>query len=126
MRELREKQKVKNRLYSTPTLAILFIITLLIIRGAFGVMMKERESQRLVSDLEVKEQTLADHEIELKNSIDRLQTDEGLDSEIKEKYSVAKPGEHVVVIVDPRPLATTTASTSPPWYRAFWKSIIGN
>lgn len=123
MRELQQKQRLKQKLYSTPALAVLLIVTLLIIRGAYGVIMKERESAGYVTNLENKVMALSDRQTELKSDITRLQTEEGIDTEIKTRFSVAKTGEHVVVIVDPRGEASSTESESTHWYARLWQSF---
>jgi cell division protein FtsB len=126
MRELRQKQLIKKRLYSTPALVGFALVTLFLIHGAYGVVMKDWESSQKVDDLNIKLQNLTDRQTELKDSIQSLQTDEGIDKEIKEKFSVSRDGEHVVVIVDPKPIATTTDLYDTPWYKRLWDSIIGN
>ncbi|MDB5266453.1 MAG: hypothetical protein JWN89_268 [Parcubacteria group bacterium] len=126
MRELQEKQKRKERLYSTPVLIGLSLITLLVLRGTFVIMQKERESSTYVGSLEEKVTTLADRQAKLKTDTARLSTDEGIDTEIKTRFSVAKAGEHVVVIVDPKEKASTTEPKSGPWYQgvvSFLKSL---
>ncbi|MES2214285.1 MAG: hypothetical protein V4465_02800 [Patescibacteria group bacterium] len=126
MRELQEKQKRRARLYSTPVLVALALITLLILRGTFVIMQKERESSTYVGNLQVKVMTLADRQSKLKEDIGRLETDEGIDTEIKTRFSVARAGEHVAVIVDPREKATTTPEKPESWYHpitSFLKSL---
>lgn len=124
MRELQRKQTIKRRLYSTPVLLALALVTLLLVKGAYGVIEKERTSSIAVKDLAAKVGTLSAQEIELKSEITRLNTEAGLAEAIKEKFNVSAVGEHVAVIVDPHPVATSTASSSSSWYKRFWDAII--
>jgi Tfp pilus assembly protein PilX len=123
MRELQQKQRLKQKLYSTPALIVLLVVTLLIGRGAYGVIMKERESAGYVYSLEEKVIALSDRQAKLKNDTSRLETDEGIDTEIKTRFSVAKAGEHVAVIVDPRGEASSTDAHLAPWYQKLWQSF---
>jgi cell division protein FtsB len=123
MRELQERQKIKKRLYSKPVLLILVAVTLLIMRGTYVVMKKERESARVVAVLQAKADELALRQTELKTSITRLETDEGIEGEIKERFNVSRPGEYVVVIVDAKDKASTTATTTTLWYKRLWSKF---
>lgn len=126
MRELRQKQIIKQRLYSTLSLVILGLITIFLMHGAYVVAQKGFDSKAKVDVLNEQKTSLMNRQNELQGSIQSLQTDEGIDKEIKEKFSVSKEGEKVVVIVDPKPIATTTELKTGPWYKKLWSSIIGD
>lgn len=117
MRELQQRQKIKKRLYSLPALAILFIITILVVRGTYGIVEKQRESAMHVEELKAKVASLSLRQKELSEDISRLKTDEGIDTEIKTKFNVSKEGEHVAVIVDPSVEDSSSSATTSPWYK---------
>lgn len=126
MKELRQKQIVKRRLYSTPILVILIIITGFIVHSTYKIVQKYRESAGYVNALKQKATDLTSREIQLKNDIARLSTDEGIDSEIKEKFNVSKEGERVAIIVDQTDNSSGTATSSEHWWKSLWSSIMGN
>jgi hypothetical protein len=117
MRELQQKQKAKQRLYSLPVVVVLGIVTFLVINGAYSVLMKRQESSVYVKELETKVELLNIREAEVRANILRLQTDEGINAEIKKKFSVTMEGEKVVVIVDPKVETPTVSTTTEPWYK---------
>jgi cell division protein FtsB len=123
MRELQQRQKVKKKLYSIPVLGILALFTIFILRGTFLVMKKQHTSAQAVDELQAKVAGLATRQTELRADIDRLATDEGIDAEIKERFSVSRPGEHVVVIVDPEVISTSTVPVKIPWYKKLLEAI---
>jgi cell division protein FtsB len=125
MRELEKKQRTKKRIYSIPVLLILFALTVLLARGTYGVMKKRQESSNHVETLRAKLQELEDRKAELNKNIDRLSTPEGVDREIKEKFSVSKEGEEVAIIVDLKESATSTETTSGPFYKRWWNMVKG-
>src|SRR3989344_4411273 len=43
MRTLEKKQRIRRVIYSVPSLIVLLIITIFLVRGAFGVLIKDRE-----------------------------------------------------------------------------------
>ena len=55
---------------------------------------------------------------ELMTQINELQTTQGVEAEIRSKFTVAKPNEHMVIVLD-GPLASTT----PPENDGFWQSL---
>lgn len=124
MRELQQKQKAKQRLYSLPVLGALTVVLLLIMNGTYNVWKKKHESSLHVIELQTRVESLKARELELQANISRLQTDDGIDTEIKKKYSVSKEGEHVVVIVDPKTATTTIPIVKKAWYQRLWDGII--
>lgn len=126
MKELRQKQIVKRRLYSTPVLIILLIITGLIIHSTYKIVQKYRESAGYVNVLKQKANDLTTRETQLKGDITRLGTDEGIDTEIKEKFNVSKEGEKVAIIVDQADNSSNTATSTEHWWKRLWGSIMGD
>jgi len=124
MDELRKKQKLKKRLYSAPSLAVLLLITFVFVRGTYIVFEKKAESAEYVAALEVKAESLREKQAELTQNIESLKTEEGLEKEVKEKYNVSKPGEKVVILVDPKATSTDEAPDSRAWYQKAWDAII--
>lgn len=126
MKELQRKQKIRQIIYSFPALIILTIITFFLVKGAIKVMDKEWESSKRVKDLEGKVATLILREQKLREGIGRLETEEGIKEEIKERFNVTAEGEHVAVIVDRKEVSSSTDLSALPWYKRFWIAIMGN
>ncbi len=124
MDELRKKQKLKKRLYSWPALILLAAITFVFVRGTYIVFTKKAESEQYVQTLNSKAIALKAEESELKAEIASLGTSAGIEKEVKEKYNVAKEGEHVVILVDKPDTATSTALEGRPWWHRAWDAII--
>lgn len=124
MKELRDKQRFKNTLYSLPVLALAAIIVLLLGKGAASVLMKERESARTLQSLEEKNKALNERYEELKEDVARLGTEEGILEEIRSKFNVTRPGEHLAIVVSEEKQATTTEpsalSRGWAWLTGLW------
>jgi cell division protein FtsB len=123
MRELQRKQKLKKILYSLPMLALLAAFTAFLAKGAFGIMKIERRSAERVGSLEAEALVLDNRRRELNGEIERLKTDEGIMEEIREKFSVARDGEHVAIIVEEKTRGGEKAAEDS-WYKRFWNAII--
>ena len=124
MRELQRKQRIKRAVYSLPSIIILSIIAFILTKGALGVMGKERESSGRSKDLEKKAAALVLREQELREGIARLETEEGIKGEIKEKFNVTQAGEYVAVVVDDPGAASSTDNQALPWYKRLWSAIM--
>ena len=70
-------------------------------------MEKNLESKKNVVLLEDQLSEARKKNEELSKHIAILNTEEGVESEIRQKFSVSKEGEQVAVIIDPKPLAET-------------------
>lgn len=124
MRELREKQKFKNALYSLPVLVLCLLAVILLARGAGSILLKERESAQTLETLEEKNAALKVRHEELKGEVARLGTEEGILEEIRSKFNVVRPGEHLAIVVG----AEVRAATATPsalkrgwaWFTGLW------
>ncbi|MEK7569347.1 MAG: septum formation initiator family protein [Patescibacteria group bacterium] len=100
MRGFQEKKRWRNILESKPVLTLLAVLFLLLawsVYGLFGKMEGTRKnrgiSENKVKELELKKENLS-------ADIGNLNTEEGVERNIREKYGLAKPGEGVIIIVD--------------------------
>lgn len=125
MRELENRQKFRKRLYSVPALAVLLVITVMLVKGAYSILLTERESARDARLLAEEVDALALREQVLKEAIEKLETPEGVEEEIKSKYNVARAGEMVAVVVDRPENKASTTQEKLPWWKRIWTAIIG-
>lgn len=107
MKDFQQRKKVRKILYSRNVIIVLCVVTILLVRGAWGVMEKNLESKKNVVLLEDQLSEARKKNEELSKHIAILNTEEGVESEIRQKFSVSKEGEQVAVIIDPKPLAET-------------------
>lgn len=100
MLPFQERKKFRKILYSKATLVVLFFLVVVIGRGAWQIHQKaviaqgERaQAARAVEELNLRVQGL-------EKSLTRLRSPEGAEGEARQKYTVARPSEEVVIIVD--------------------------
>ena len=124
MRELQQRQRFKRLLYSVPSLVLLSALTLVLAKGAVGVLSKERLSEEQARILSEEAEALALRKNELKDDIASLETETGINEEIRRRYSVTQEGEHLAIIVDAKKSATSTDEGRKPWYKRLWAVII--
>ena len=100
MNDFQRKRKIRKILYSRGVLFCLFLLLLLVSKATWSLYDKERESRKNLDRVEADLLALSLREEQLKKDIARLRTPEGIESEIREQFQVAKPGESMVVLVE--------------------------
>ncbi len=121
MEDFRIKQKIRKKVYSRWVFFSLLILTALLLQGVFGAWKKHQASKK---NLEVVEKNLTEarmREKELDTQIEVLNTQEGIESEIRERFSVTRPGEEIVLIIDD----LNNESIEPDKDESFWRKIKG-
>lgn len=118
MLDFQQKRKLRGVLYSRVTVVILGILVLFSLHSIWGLYGKQRESEELRDNAAKRVAVLSARDTELRDQIGRIQTEQGIEAEIRSKFSVTKPNENVAVIVD----ATNTTEQAPK--RGFWQKIV--
>lgn len=80
---------------------MLLVVLFLTARAAYNVYGKETESRDRATRARTELRNLQQRKIEVAKAIEQLNTKEGMEREIRNSFRVAKPGEHLVVLVDP-------------------------
>ena len=119
MLDFQQKRKLRSVAYNRITLVLLALLVLFAVRSVWGVYQKQRESMALRTQAQLYVNELSAREAELHTQIDQLATTEGVESEIRSKFSVAKEGENMAIVVDDEGSATSTHATSSSWWQKF-------
>lgn len=100
MKEFRQKHIIRQRIYSKPVILLLLVILFFIAHGTWNVFKRSHQSdQKLV----LAEESLAKFEEKrdtITQEIERLETNVGIEEEIRSKFDLAREGEKSIVIVD--------------------------
>lgn len=100
MREFEQKKIRRKILYSPITLILLFLAIVLLFNSVYKVYKKEVLSRENLQKTEIESRELQDKINRLQASVNFLQTDEGVEAELRSKFRAVKDGESVTVIVD--------------------------
>lgn len=117
MLDFHQKRKVRAVMYHRATLIILSILVLLSIHSVWSVYQKKSISEQAKNVALKHTEELRSREGELQANIGRLKIDTGVEEEIRSKFTVAKDGENMVVVVDDLKVGTSSSYTS------FWQKI---
>lgn len=100
MAEWKSSKKKGNFWHSPLALVVLFLILLIFSFNMIGLIGKERETNKnKISEMN-KLEDLRARETNLNKEIERLNTTEGIEESVRDKFQVVKPGEKMVIIVD--------------------------
>lgn len=103
MREFQEKRKLRKIIFSKKILVLLLFILIFLVYSTAKIYFKSREALSKNEKIENELAQLNQRKSELEKENSRLETESGVEEEIREKFDVLKPGEKVVVIVDKVP-----------------------
>lgn len=104
MQDFKKKREFQKKLFSKPILFILIIILVFITHGTWGIWQKSRQSKNTLEIAQVELDKLNEREKIIKKKIEKLDTETGLEEEIRSKFDVAREGEQIIVIVDSKEL----------------------
>lgn len=120
MANFQGKNLWRRIVYSRPALVLLLILVIVaarpvwrIFRRAQAVSGERQEVLAQVAELEARKAFL-------EREVARLQTDRGVEGEIRKKFSVAREGEKVITVV-PEVVASSTVATSTSWWQKVLK-----
>ncbi len=120
MADFQQKRKIKKAVYSKISLVILLVIIIPLAHATYGIYQKEQLSSVNFNSAKKEYDDLKAREDMLNSEIGRLQTDEGIEEDIRNKFSVAKPGEQVIVIFDKE----GTSSVENHQKESFWQKLV--
>ena len=100
-------------------LGVLFALVIFGISGVWRIYTRERESAVLNQESQAHLAELTRRQDQLKSNIANLNTDRGKEAALRQQYQVGKPGEGLIIIVNP-PTPVATKATSTPivqWFK---------
>ena len=95
---------------------VLLALIALAVQAVWGIYQKELESRQLRTEAEAKLADLQKRQIELQNGIDKLNSNRGVEETLRQNFDLAKPGEEMVVIIEP-PRGENVTATSTNWFQ---------
>lgn len=116
-----ERKKFRQILYSKASIVILFVVFVLIAHGAWKVHEKASIAAAESGEAKLTLQEIQDRSKELEASLVRLKTERGIEEEVRQKFTVARPGEEIVVVVDENAKKGKNGET--PAEKSFWVGI---
>ncbi|MSU44634.1 hypothetical protein EXS45_00405 [Candidatus Nomurabacteria bacterium] len=124
MKSFQQKRGFRNILHSRPVLMFLGILVFIFAWGVIGFMgkMQVTAENRKIAENKVVE--LKNQKENLSSEIAKLNTLEGKEASIRERFSVAKEGEGLIVVIDDKGESKVINKSSENFFSFlfFWKN----
>lgn len=116
----KKRKRVKRFLGSRVAIFALLLIVIFLSRATWNVLQKERETKSTLEDVKSRQEDLSSQEIFLTSEIGRLQTEEGIEEEVRDRYGLAHSDERVIILVD-----DDEDEASEIVQKGFWSKVKG-
>lgn len=103
MKEFQEQRKMRNFIFSRPVFIIFLLLTVSLSFSIFKVYKKSLQASLKNDAIETEIQNLETRKKALEENLNRLQTPEGAEEELRQKFQIKKPEEEFIVIIEEEP-----------------------
>ena len=100
MLEFQQKRQIKKLIYSKVSLVVLSLLIVFVAHSTYGIYKKSNLSTEGYNKVKGEYENMVNRKVVLESEIERLNSDIGVEEELRSKFNIAKPGETVVVVVD--------------------------
>ncbi|MCE9549293.1 septum formation initiator family protein [Candidatus Nomurabacteria bacterium] len=123
MRNFQKKNNISRFLHSTPFLLVLGVVAIFFAYNMIGLVGKMRETVRNKQIAEEKVSELQKSKESLSLDIAKLNTKQGLEEDIRERFGLVKEGESVIVIVEDKNETEVDAKANSGGFFSFLKNL---
>ncbi|MEX2368945.1 MAG: septum formation initiator family protein [Candidatus Paceibacterota bacterium] len=119
----KKPKKYQRVVFSLPFLILATGLVILVSISAFKMYQTSRDTQETVDQLKEERDEMSIRQKQLLNTTANLSTQRGIEEEIREKFSVVKEGERVIVLVDDPDSNATSTAVDESWWRSLLDSL---
>jgi cell division protein FtsB len=118
-----KKKSITEYLYSKAVVIVLLVVVIFLAFAVYERYVVERQMYARRVETNREKQELIDRKGTLKERVEYLSGDRGIEEEIRSNFDVAKEDEKVIILVGEKKKAeatTTSIIDAKPWYK-FWQ-----
>ncbi len=97
---LKQRRKIKEWIHSRITLAVLFILVVLMVTPVWNMYERYDESERLLAETEERASEIRSQKERIERQIQFLESDLGQERELRQRFMAGREGEQVAVILE--------------------------
>lgn len=112
MFDFHEKRKIRRIIFSKTVIGVLFALTILLSFSVFERYIIAREMQKKLDDKYAELNALTLRAQTLEKKVTYLSDERGVEEELRSRFDVAKEGEQVVILIDPKQSRKATTSAN--------------
>lgn len=119
MADFQKRKKLRRIFYSPLSIVLFAVVAFFLAKGVWNIFEKERLAKEEAGVAQANLTLLEKRQAALLAEIDRLQSQRGIEEELRAKFNATKPGEGVIVIVDNQSGDARKAATTTSWWQKF-------
>ena len=119
MLDFQQKNKIRKYLYSRPVVIIVLVIAVYSLYSTWSIYRKMAESKAKMEESEQQLLALSAKSTAIDTQIGELQTQDGVEREIRSKFGEAKSGENMAVIVPDSGTSSAATTTKASGWSKF-------
>ncbi len=123
MKEFQHDNDNTDKKYSKWVLLLLFVLIVIVGRSLISLSTKQISSSEEMNLVEAKRLELEKRHEDLTKKVGELNTNEGMEREIRSKFDVVLPGEQVIMVVDKEVQAPI--KEEPSVIKKLWNGVVG-
>ncbi len=121
MLDFQQKRKIRKVIYSRLTIFLLLVGVFFLARATYHMYTTEQMSAEDYASVLNNYNDLQSRETILNSQISKLSTESGQEEEIRSKFSVAKPDESVVMVIDG---TSGSSAVEPASNTSLWQKFL--
>ncbi len=128
MREFKKRRGPQEELFrfvlKGAGVFLLFVVTGFLMRSAWGMYGKMAAASQGQEEAEAQLAALQAQQQGVNNTLGQLSSKRGVETQIRERFGVAKPGEGEIDIVRDQKVPTTTAAAKESWWQHMFRALV--
>jgi len=116
-----QRTRWRQWLFSLPTAAILVVLIVLVGQASWNMYQTHQRTSERLQRLQTEKKELIARRNAAQKAAAQVTTNRGVREEIREKFSVAKPGERVIVLNENQSNTATTSDNQKP--KSWWQQL---
>lgn len=114
------RSRAGKLIHSPIVVAVLVILALFLLKAVLDLFGKSRDAHIAAEGARREYEELVEREATIKSGLERLETADGVEAEIRQKFGVVKEGEEVVVVIpDEQDAARKSTQKGAGWWQQF-------
>ncbi|HBM45587.1 MAG: hypothetical protein UT05_C0005G0017 [Parcubacteria group bacterium GW2011_GWF2_38_76] len=125
MRDFQGRKKWHKIFRSDVFSFILLVATILLLKSVWGVYKKDSMARINMKEAEITLANLEKKKVGLEKEIAKLNTERGIEEELRRRFQVVKPGEQVLVVVDKAEGNIPVIKAKEGPMSSMWNKLVG-
>ncbi|MCR4275017.1 MAG: hypothetical protein NUW02_03170 [Candidatus Campbellbacteria bacterium] len=120
MADFRQRQRARKLLYSNVTIAVLLGLLFIGGKELWDIFQKKEQAEEARARVQGQYEDLIQRKEFLSSEIESMETVAGVESKLRERYSIAKSGEKVIILINDEE-ASSTEEVEVGWWGRLWE-----